>query len=270
MDAIATTSRWIAAARARESARPDRLFDDPFAQALAGPEGFALLEAAGRLSAGDYLAIRTRFFDDLLLQASGWARQVVILAAGMDARAFRLDWPATTVLFEVDRPEIFDAKEPLLRQAGAQARCARRLVRGNLLGDWQGLLQTAGFRPEQPAVFLVEGLVAYLTPAQATTLFRQVGDVAAPGSCLATDIVGQSFLRSPLTQAFLASLRARGAAWTFGTDHPEALLGRLGWTATAALPGELAVAWDRAQGPAPPRGAAGVPQAYLVQATRRP
>ena len=97
VDALATTSRWMAAARARESERADRLFDDPLAAALAGPEGFAWLEqmeaAAGSDGPGLYPVIRTRFFDDFVLDACRrlGVRQVVLAAAGLDTRAFRLD-----------------------------------------------------------------------------------------------------------------------------------------------------------------------------------
>jgi methyltransferase (TIGR00027 family) len=113
---IAPTSRWMAAARARESERADRLFYDPLAAALAGPEGFAWLErmeAAARSDGpGLYPVIRTRFFDDFLLDSCRrlGARQVVLVAAGLDTRAFRLDWPSRTRLYEMDLPEVLDAK----------------------------------------------------------------------------------------------------------------------------------------------------------------
>src|SRR5215207_6472776 len=104
MDSVGLTSRWVAAARARESERLDRLFDDPLAAALAGSEGFAWLDHMERAQPWGqpalYVVVRTRFFDDFQLRAS-WAtgaRQVVLLAAGMDARAFRLDWPPGTRL----------------------------------------------------------------------------------------------------------------------------------------------------------------------------
>src|SRR3712207_6704512 len=117
MDPVGMTSRWVAAARARESQRPDRLFDDPLAVALAGPEGFAWLDDMERAQPWGqpalYAVVRTRFFDEFLLRAS-WgagARQVVLLAAGMDARAFRLGWPPGTRLYELDRPEVINAKD---------------------------------------------------------------------------------------------------------------------------------------------------------------
>src|SRR3712207_6608860 len=107
----------MAAARARESGRPYRLFNDPLAAALAGPEGFAWLErmepVPGFGGPALYVVVRTRFFDDFLLYACWGAgvRQVVLLAAGMDARAFRLTWPSGTRLYELDRPEVLATKE---------------------------------------------------------------------------------------------------------------------------------------------------------------
>ena len=136
---IAPTSRWMAAARARESERADRLFDDPLAAALAGPEGFAWLErmesAARSDSPGLYPVIRTRFFDDFLLDAcrrSG-VRQVVLAAAGLDTRAFRLNWPPQVRLYEMDLPEVLDAKEEVIEAAGARAICERYTLRVDLL-----------------------------------------------------------------------------------------------------------------------------------------
>jgi Leucine carboxyl methyltransferase len=99
---VAATSRWMAAARARESERTDRLFCDPLAAVLAGPEGFEWLQdmeaAAGSDVPGRYPVIRTRFFDDFVLDACQrlGVRQVVLAAAGLDTRAFRLQWPART------------------------------------------------------------------------------------------------------------------------------------------------------------------------------
>src|ERR687894_2064648 len=126
---VAPTSRWMAAARARESERADRLFYDPLAAALAGPDGFAWLErmesAARSDSPGLYPVIRTRFFDDFLLDACRrlGVRQVVLAAAGMDIRAFRLNWPSRTRLYEMDLPEVLDTKEDVLGRVGAKPAC---------------------------------------------------------------------------------------------------------------------------------------------------
>ena len=169
---IAPTSRWMAAARARENEREDRLFDDPLAAALAGPEGFVWLErmesAARSESPGLYPVIRTRFFDDFLLDSCRrlGIRQVVLAAAGLDTRAFRLSWPSETQVYELDLPEVLDAKEDVIKAAGAKASCERRTIRVDLSQEtWPEALLDAGYWPERSSVWLIEGLLFYLTRA---------------------------------------------------------------------------------------------------------
>src|SRR5918997_3953174 len=165
MDPVGLTSRWVAAARARESERPSRLFDDPLAAALAGSEGFAWLDHMERAQPWGgpalYVVVRTRFFDDFLLRAS-WgtgARQVVLLAAGMDARAFRLDWPPGTRLYELDRPEVIDAKDAIASRAGAHPTCERRAISVDLGRlSWSEALLSAEYETQEPSVWLTEGL----------------------------------------------------------------------------------------------------------------
>lgn len=148
LSSVGLTSRWMAAARARESTRADRLFDDPFAAALAGPDGLAWLRtmdlAATTLGAGPGLfsIIRTRFFDDYLtsVMSQSRVRQIVLLAAGMDTRAFRMEWPPGTRLYELDLPEVLGAKEKLLSGTTASETCERRTVCADLAGDsWPGI-----------------------------------------------------------------------------------------------------------------------------------
>jgi len=273
MDLLGATSRWVAAARARESERPDRLFEDPLARVLAGEEGFRLLDEMAKAAGGGgdngYLAIRTRFFDEFALQATPAIHQIVIVAAGMDARAFRLDWPAGTTLFEIEREQVLAVKEPILRDAGAVPRCDRRVVAADLAEAWEPALSSAGFSATAPAVFLVEGLTTYLWPEQVETLFRRLSSMAAPGSKLGTDIIGTSFLESPWTKPYLSRLEAEGVGWHFGTDEPEQFLGSFGWDATATMPGEPEANWGRWPYPVSPRNVPGFPKSYLLRATRR-
>jgi methyltransferase (TIGR00027 family) len=109
---LASTARWTAAVRALESAREDRLFDDPWAAALAGEEGAAWIEQRPADSVTPII-LRTRFFDDLLQRMTCQValRQVVLLAAGLDTRGFRLPWPEGTRLFELDQPSVLGYKE---------------------------------------------------------------------------------------------------------------------------------------------------------------
>ena len=160
-DPVSLTARLTAAARARESARPDRLFDDPWAAALAGPEGVAFLkrfEEAGRipgvppLGENPYIAIRTRVLDDFMTAAVAAldARQVVIVAAGLDTRAFRLAWPDGTRVYELDHPDVLAAKQSTMDAAGAVPRCDRRTVAVDLAQPWAAPLQAAGFYRSGP------------------------------------------------------------------------------------------------------------------------
>jgi methyltransferase (TIGR00027 family) len=187
------TALIIAQARANESARPDRLIDDPFAQqfvsaanAWFSPESKGL---AGLLRLrGDYIAIRTRFFDDYLLEACRvGCRQIVLLAAGLDARAFRLAWCPEVELFEVDLPEVLLFKERVLAAMSAAALCRRVTVAADLRGDWPQTLIAAGFRPGAPTAWLLEGILMYLTEGERDRLLDRLTALSAPGSHLGLD-----------------------------------------------------------------------------------
>jgi methyltransferase (TIGR00027 family) len=212
MDPVGMTSRWVAAARARESQRPDRLFDDPLAAALAGPEGFAWLDDMERAQPWGqpelYVVVRTRFFDDFLLHASWEAgtRQVVLLAAGMDARAFRLAWPPGTRLYELDQPEVIDAKDAVTSSVGAYPTCERWVIGVDLERPfWPEALLSAEYEAQEPSVWLAEGLLFYLTEAAARRLLRSASVLAAPRSRLGADLVNRALLTSPVMWPLLGT-----------------------------------------------------------------
>ena len=174
-EAVASTGLLVAAIRAMESTRDDRLFTDPFADKLAGETGRELL-AAAIAEAGErstvQIVVRTRFLDDALLRAVRGAKQVVILAAGMDARAYRLAWPDGTTVYELDQPAVIAAKADLL--ADDQPRCRRVAIGVDLADDWPTALMAAGFDPQTPTVWLIEGLLQYLDESAVRTLFDRV------------------------------------------------------------------------------------------------
>src|SRR5690349_21312242 len=150
---VGRTAVWVAGLRAAENARPDRLFDDPFAagfvEAFGTASGGAPATVGVPAGASAFLAIRTRFYDDQARAApASGARQVVLLAAGLDCRAFRLDWPDGTRVFELDLPDVFAFKEPVLASAGAAARCVRSVVPVDLREPWADPLVAAGFAPD--------------------------------------------------------------------------------------------------------------------------
>jgi methyltransferase (TIGR00027 family) len=274
VDPVALTALMVAAARAREHERPDRLFWDPYAAALAGEEGRGLLDDLDRAS-GDtpnspYLSIRVRFFDDLLLEtvSSAGLRQVVVLAAGMDTRAFRLPWPAGTEVYELDRPEVLAHKDATLQSMGAVARCTRHRLDVDLAYPWAQALQDAGFDPRTPSIWLAEGLLQYLNDTAVRHVLSQTAQLAAPGSVLGANLINAVFLTHPATQSFREMFAALDAPWQWGTDEPEAFLAQHGWRATITLPGEKGANFGR--WPQPPTPDPHAPRLLLVTAHRIP
>jgi methyltransferase (TIGR00027 family) len=232
--------------RAMESARPDRLFEDPYAQAFVDTARSAGVESSlvgderqwGRSELGalfyDLAIVRTRFFDDFLLEAAtAGCRQVVLVAAGLDTRAFRLPWPQHVRVFELDAPEVLSFKQHVLTDRSAQPRCARTAVGVDLRAEWTGELLSAGFRRSVPTVWLAEGLLIYLSFDEAATLLDSVGTLSAPESRLGFEHA------SPDGDPLMDRLRGLPGAdqWTallkngLGERAPRWLAGR-GWQCT--------------------------------------
>jgi len=186
----------------------------------------------------------------------------------MDSRAFRMDWPKDAIVFEVERSDVLSYKESVLNSVGAKAAAKRIVVACDLRDDFCGELRTANFLDSQPTLFLTEGLLPYLPDEETVrSLLTSVAGIAAPGSMLALDTVGESYLKSPWTQSFLALMSKAGAPWQFGTDDPEKLLELAGFHSVRAVqPAEyLPQRWPF---PTLPRSVAGIPRSYLVTATR--
>jgi methyltransferase (TIGR00027 family) len=271
MHGVAKTALWVAAWRAEESERGNALFRDPFARALAGEEGFATLHAAEAARGGGIptVEIRTHFFDEHLLAAvqGRGLRQVAVLAAGVDARAWRLTWPEGVRLFELDQPEMLAYKADTLAALGAEPRCERRAVPVDLREDWPAALQAAGLDAARPTLWLVEGLLIYLDDAAVAKLFARLDALSAPGSVALSDIMGRALLESPVMTAarqFAASLET---PWVYGNDAPEGLLP--GWDVTANDLGEVGTKLGRWPFPLAPRTVKGVPRSFLVEAVKR-
>jgi methyltransferase (TIGR00027 family) len=234
-----------------ESARPDRLFDDPYAAVLAGEDGQFSLRAFGPqgLLIVTYLGLRTWFLDDVIVQ--GWQagiRQCVILAAGMDTRAYRLPWPEGMRVFELDRPAVLAVKDAILAGGDAEPRSDRQVIGVDLTGPWVPALRQAGFDPEKPAIWLIEGLLMYLDAPDVQALLTAIGDLAAPGSRLGADIPNPPAARGHLLAA--ATEQERQLAQRFGTDDPEGLFGDHGWQVTVQSPDQVAARVNRP--PLPP------------------
>ncbi|MDX2404730.1 class I SAM-dependent methyltransferase [Streptomyces microflavus] len=199
---VGVTALLVAAARAIETHRPDSLARDVFAEhfVLAAPASAGWPIHPRQVPEGDadplwgrfarYFGLRTRVLDDFLLQSvhAGGARQVVLLGAGLDSRAFRLDWPPGCVIFEIDREEVLAFKHQVLDGLSAAPKAARVPVPMDLRADWVGALPGAGFDPAAPSVWLVEGLLFYLPPAAETYLIDTVDRLSTAGSALAFEV----------------------------------------------------------------------------------
>ncbi|GAP12990.1 methyltransferase [Longilinea arvoryzae] len=234
---LGLTARWTAAARAQESTRPDALFHDPWAEALAGPEGAEWLQSRG--GSVTPMVIRTRYFDDFMQRVvrEEGIRQVVIVAAGLDTRAYRLEWPLGTSIYELDQPVVLHYKQQALHTAGAKPAHQRKAIGVDLSKPWQAPLQTMGFYSERPTLWLLEGLLFYLPDEAITHLLTDINKLSAPGSWLGFDCVNHATLTSPITHAWIEMQAAQGAPWLGGLDDPEGFLAGLGWTASMTQPG---------------------------------
>jgi methyltransferase (TIGR00027 family) len=260
----------MAAVRAHESRREDRLFHDPWAAALAGAEGEAWIARLGDSPALPIIAIRARFFDEFLERAAEGrgVRQVVLLGAGLDARAFRLTWPVGTRLFELDRPEVLVEKEQVMRAGGARPACERRAVGTDLTRDWTEPLLESGFRRHQPSCWLLEGLLFYLPNDGGLELLDRLTALAAPGSLLGFDIPNATTLTHAWTRAWVEMQAAQGAPLVGTMEDPREVLAARGWTAAVVQAGDKDANYGRWAYPPIPLEVPEVPRNWFVTAER--
>ena len=261
---VGATATMVAAARALASGDPDGLIDDPYAAPLVRAVGidFFTRMLDGELDMSqfpdatperaqamvDSIAARTKFFDDYFAASSAAGmRQVVILASGLDSRAYRLTWPDHTVIYELDQPDVIAFKSGTLAELGAQPVAVRRPIGIDLREDWPAALRAAGFDADKPTAWLAEGLLIYLPPEAQDRLLDQVDALSAPGSTLATEYV------PGITDFDAEAARARGAAMRdLGLDldmsalvypgprnHVMDYLSETGWQVTGSPRSEL-------------------------------
>jgi methyltransferase (TIGR00027 family) len=204
---VGATATMVAAARAVATKAANPIIHDQFAEPLVRAVGVDFLTrwASGDLDAADVdadgstwklqqmpdaMAARTRFFDAFFADATrSGIRQAVILASGLDARAYRLDWPTDTTVFEVDQPEVIAFKTQTLSDLGASPTTDRRTVAIDLRNDWPAALIEAGFDRTQPTAWIAEGLLGYLPPEAQDRLLDNVAALSAAGSRLATEAI---------------------------------------------------------------------------------
>ena len=203
---VGASATFVASGRAMATKDPRGLIDDPFAEPLVRAVGLdfftkmldgeldiSTIDSASpeRLQAMvDGMAVRTKYFDDYFIDATGGGvRQAVILASGLDARAHRLPWPAGTVVYELDQPQVIEFKTTTLAGIGAEPTATRRTVPGDLRQDWPAALKAAGLDLTAPTAWLAEGLLIYLPPEAQDRLFDNITGLSVPGSTIATEFV---------------------------------------------------------------------------------
>jgi methyltransferase (TIGR00027 family) len=217
---VGATATMVAASRALASREPDPLLDDRFAEplvrAVAHPFFTRMLDGEIPFDKEDMpftlqqrreqIAVRTRFFDEFFLAATtAGIRQAVILAAGLDTRAYRLVWPAGTVVFEVDQPEVIAFKTATLAQLGAEPTAERRAVGIDLRDDWPTALRDNFIDTSAPTAWIAEGLLPYLPPEAQDRLLDNITALSTPGSRLATENITDM---SPFTDERARALRS--------------------------------------------------------------
>lgn len=225
---VGKTAQLMAAIRATEHERKEGLFTDAFAAKLAGTEGLAMLEEQSLPRDHAYALVRTRFFDDFMMEAVREASQVVVLGSGLDARAFRLTFPQGTKLFELDLPEVIERKETILKDASAN--CEHYMIKADLNQPWEHLLLEKGYQVSIPSVFLAEGLLGYLEEAQVHSLIQTISKLTATGSHLGLDLLDIGALKTPqgIVQEYFRS----------GFENVQDLLAMYNWDAKVFRAGE--------------------------------
>ncbi|MEU8559417.1 class I SAM-dependent methyltransferase [Streptomyces anthocyanicus] len=247
------TAVGVARVRALESEREDALFRDPLAQAFAAAGGLWPSspplpddEAARRrrLAVAFSIVVRTKFLDDLLEHATAsGVRQVVLLGAGMDSRAFRMAWPEGTRLFEVDTPAPLEFKASVLRQERAVAHCERITVAVDLREDWPSALAAAGHDAAIPTAWIGEGLLIYLPEDAVELLLARIGEQSASGSRMGLTLGSRGVI-----ERFAAGAVPGSAASMWVSEMPDDPVGWLaghGWEASCHTLRERVVAYGR-------------------------
>ncbi|OBI80497.1 class I SAM-dependent methyltransferase [Mycobacterium asiaticum] len=280
-ESVGATALGVAAGRAAETESENPLISDPFARIFLDAVGdgiwnwFAapdlpaeVLEAEPNLGVQmramvGYMASRTAFFDTFFLDAArAGVNQAVILASGLDSRAWRLPWPDGTTVYELDQPKVLEFKVSTLAEHGAEPTCNRVAVAVDLRHDWPAALRSAGFDPSEPSAWSVEGLLPYLPAAAHELLFERIHGLAAAGSRIAVEAPGPDWmdegiraqrrermdrLRALVTQADpQRELPRTDELWYFEErEDVGQWLGRHGWAATVTPAPELMAGYGR-------------------------
>jgi methyltransferase (TIGR00027 family) len=280
-ESVGATALGVASSRAAETRSENPLIRDPFAQVFldAAGDGVWNWHASGQLppevieaeplvplqmqAMVGYMACRTAFFDNFFLEATrGGIRQAVILAAGLDARSWRLPWPDGVTVYELDQPKVLDFKASTLHEHGAEPACNRITVPVDLRHDWPAALRQAGFDASVPSVWSAEGLTPYLPAAAQDLLLERIHELTVAGSRVAVEALSADFLdpelrakrreRMERIRAVMAKADPRreiprnDELWYFEErEDVGEWFGRHGWDVTVTPSFELMASYDR-------------------------
>ena len=264
VSSVGLTALGVAAARAVETHHAQALVQDPLAERFVeaanppkemptrpdSPVLDSRASSSGWFMMADFLGVRSRFLDEVVDEAtSEGVDQVVVLAAGLDARAYRMSLPSSCHLYEVDQPRVLEFKDEVLGDSGARASCPRHVVATDLRDDWAGALRAAGFDPGRPAVWLVEGLLPYLPAEAEQQLFDRIDEFSPSGSRIGVERVrdAEAMVRKSSFREFSGQFGADvGALWNREPRRPaEDRLRSSGWQVDCRTVAEVARSYGR-------------------------
>lgn len=261
-DDVSFTAKNMAAGRAYETRRSDALFIDPFAEKLAGKE--VLEDVIPRLEADEkagkpFTSIRTRYFDDLILGHSQNIQQIVLLGAGLDTRALRMEWAADTHVYEIDQSNILTYKESVLEDI--QPTCNRHAIAADLKDSlWSEMLIKQGYQPSKPSIWLLEGVLYYLNEEEVHNLLTTITTLSVKGSWFGADVINSVIMNGQDSWA---------KYWLSCCDDPEAFFGQYGWQASAIQPGDEGASFGRFTFQFPDPSLPDQPHLYFIAACRQ-
>lgn len=297
-EGVGATALSVARARAAESAADTPLFTDPYADSFVeaaieagwrppfAAETLATVSADPAIAAqmaamAAYIAARTRYFDEFFTTAgANGLDQVVILAAGLDTRAWRLPWITATTIYEIDLPKVLEFKSEVLAQRRARPAARYVTVPVDLRHDWPSALRAKGFEPGTPTAWLAEGLLPYLSAADQDLLFERIDGLSSASSRLAVEAFGPEFFdpqRLARRRVALRAVREAATAGGLAVPETEALwyleprgdvaewLEERGWAVDAVESSELMARYRR---PAPAAAVDAVPESLFIEAVR--
>lgn len=255
-----------AASRAIESLRNDSLFKDDLAIALAGQDAISYVQAAEMIDESrPYVAVRTRYLDEFLidclqrLDLGAPYKQIVILGAGMDARAFRIQSLLRATVYEIDKKNILDQKISKLKDIKPIPYCSSHILIDSDLTvteDWSSKLLQSGFQPDLPSIWMLEGILMYLTETEVNNLLEAVSQISAPNSRLGADLINRK------------AVQGREGSWSSGFDNPETLFYSHGWDVHVIQPGEEGADFGRYIRKLPHRETPDIERAFFVKAVK--